>query len=61
MLDQALARIQQTGKMIDQAEILRLKEKLLLMCDGAVTAERNIVFGPSKSPARRSGGSCAQR
>jgi predicted ATPase len=51
-LDQSLARIEQTGERMDLAEILRLKGEVLLMRDGAATAEAEHFFRAALAVAR---------
>jgi tetratricopeptide (TPR) repeat protein len=53
MLNQALARIEQTGEMIEHSEILRLKGEVLLMRDGLGTKEAEHCFRAALEVAHR--------
>jgi predicted ATPase len=53
MLDQALARMGQTGERVEHAEILRIKAEVLLMRDNAATADAEAYFRAALDVARQ--------
>jgi predicted ATPase len=52
MLNDALAHIEQNGEKFEQAELLRLKGEVLLMCDPAARAAAENCFRASLNVAR---------
>jgi len=52
MLNEALAHVERSGEIVDQAEMLRLKGELLLMRDSAAAAEAEGCFRAALAVAR---------